>query len=52
MNSTGSRPAFVIRIVELGGETLPGSSQEFGKLIASEAEKWARVVKFAGVRAE
>jgi tripartite-type tricarboxylate transporter receptor subunit TctC len=42
---------FSARIGELGGETLPGSSDDFGKLIASETEKWARVVKFARLKA-
>jgi len=25
---------------------------EFGKLIADETEKWAKVIKFAGIKAE
>jgi hypothetical protein len=29
-----------------------GSPAEFGKLIADETEKWARVIKFAGIKAE
>jgi hypothetical protein len=29
-----------------------GSPADFGKLIALESEKWARVVKFAGIRAD
>jgi hypothetical protein len=31
---------------------LPRSPAEFGKLIAEETEKWAKVVKFAGIKAE
>jgi hypothetical protein len=30
--------------------TLPGSPAEFGKLIADETEKWAKVIKFAGIK--
>jgi tripartite-type tricarboxylate transporter receptor subunit TctC len=40
------------RLGELGGMTLPGSVEEFGKFIAGEAEKWAEVVKFAKIRPE
>jgi hypothetical protein len=30
---------------------IPGSAADFGKLIADETEKWARVIKFAGIKA-
>ena len=45
-------PKISARIGELGGETLSGSSEDFGKLIASETEKWGRVVRFAGIKSE
>jgi tripartite-type tricarboxylate transporter receptor subunit TctC len=38
------------RLADLGGKVLPGSPAEFGKLIADETEKWAKVVKFAGIK--
>jgi tripartite-type tricarboxylate transporter receptor subunit TctC len=34
------------------GTVLPGSPADFGKLIAEETEKWAKVVKFAGLKAD
>jgi len=34
----------------LGGMVLPGSSANFGKLIADETEKWGKVVKFSGAK--
>ena len=40
------------RLADIGGEVLPGSPAEFGKLIADETEKWAKVVKLAGLKAE
>jgi tripartite-type tricarboxylate transporter receptor subunit TctC len=38
------------RLSDLGGWPLVGSPAEFGKLIAEEIDKWAKVVKFAGMR--
>jgi tripartite-type tricarboxylate transporter receptor subunit TctC len=45
-------PAVKARLADLGGEPLPGSASEFGKLIAEETEKWAKVVRFAGMKAQ
>jgi tripartite-type tricarboxylate transporter receptor subunit TctC len=38
------------RLADLGGTVLAGSPADFGKLIAEETEKWAKVVKFAGIK--
>jgi len=40
------------RLAAIGGEPLPGSPAEFGKLIAEETEKWGRVVRAAGIEPE
>lgn len=40
------------RIVELGGTPVGGTPAEFGKIIADATEKWGKVIKFAGVKAE
>jgi len=39
------------RLADLGCTVLAGSPADFGKLIADEIEKWAKVVKFAGIKA-
>jgi tripartite-type tricarboxylate transporter receptor subunit TctC len=45
-------PRMKARLADLGGTMLPGSPADFAKLITGEIEKWGRVVKFAGIRAE
>ena len=40
------------RIVELGGTVLGGSPAEFGTILSDATEKWAKVIKFAGIKAE
>jgi tripartite-type tricarboxylate transporter receptor subunit TctC len=40
------------RIEELGGTVTGGSPAEFGTLVSEATEKWAKVIKFAGIKAE
>lgn len=40
------------QLIVIGGIALPGSPDEFGKLIYDETEKWARVVTFSGAKVE
>jgi tripartite-type tricarboxylate transporter receptor subunit TctC len=40
------------RLADLGGIMVAGSPADFGKLIAEETEKWAKVVKFSGAKPE
>src|SRR5712671_6502940 len=40
------------RIVELGGTVLGGSPAEFGTIISDATEKWAKVIKIAGIKVE
>jgi tripartite-type tricarboxylate transporter receptor subunit TctC len=42
-------PKLAARLAELGGQPMPMTPAEFGKLIAEETEKWRKVVEFAGV---
>ena len=46
INTALADPKIKARLADLGGTTLGGSSADFGRLIADEAEKWAKVVKF------
>jgi tripartite-type tricarboxylate transporter receptor subunit TctC len=45
-------PKLKARLADLGGIVLAGSPVDFGKFIADETEKWAKVIKFAGVKAD
>jgi tripartite-type tricarboxylate transporter receptor subunit TctC len=49
VNAALADPKLKARFHELGGEVMPMSAAEFGKLVADETAKWAKVVKFAGV---
>ena len=52
INTGLADPAVKAHIVELGGEPMPMTRADFGKLITDETEKWAKVVKFAGIKAD
>jgi tripartite-type tricarboxylate transporter receptor subunit TctC len=52
INTMLADPEMKARFADLGGTVLVGSASEFGKLIADETEKWGKVVKFAGIKAD
>jgi len=52
INAGLADPKIKARLADLGGTPLVGSPAEFGKLIADETEKWGKVVKFTGIKAE
>jgi tripartite-type tricarboxylate transporter receptor subunit TctC len=40
------------QLADLGGTMLTGTPMEFGKIVSEETEKWAKVVKFSGAKAD
>jgi len=50
INAGLADPKIKARLVELGGTLSAGSPAAFGKFIADDAAKWAKVVEFAGVK--
>jgi len=52
INACLADPKLKARIADLGGIAITGSPADFGKLIVEETEKWAKVVKFSGAKAE
>ena len=52
VNAGRADPKLKARLANLGGSVLAGSPTEFGKLIAEDIEKWAKVIKFAGIKPE
>src|SRR5215472_2666707 len=52
INAGLADPRIRARIADLGNTPLALSSTDFGKLIAEETKKWAKVVKFSGAKAD
>jgi tripartite-type tricarboxylate transporter receptor subunit TctC len=52
INAVLADPEVRKRLVELGGEPLITTPEDFGAMIAAETEKWAKVVKFADIKVE
>jgi tripartite-type tricarboxylate transporter receptor subunit TctC len=52
VNAALADPKMKARLADVGGTALLGSPADFGKLIADETEKWAKVIKFAGIKAD
>jgi tripartite-type tricarboxylate transporter receptor subunit TctC len=52
INAALADPKIKARMAESGGNALAGSPADFGKLIADETEKWAKVVRAANIKAE
>jgi tripartite-type tricarboxylate transporter receptor subunit TctC len=52
INGALADPKIRIRLAEFGADSLEGSPADFAKLLADETEKWAKVVKYSGAKAD
>jgi tripartite-type tricarboxylate transporter receptor subunit TctC len=52
INAALADAAMKAKLAELGGILTPGSPAEFGRTIAEETDKWAKVIKSGGVTLE
>jgi tripartite-type tricarboxylate transporter receptor subunit TctC len=52
MNAGLKDPKVVAKLADLGGAPMIGTPADFGNVIKSETEKWAKVVKFSGAKVE
>ena len=52
VNAAIADPNIRARLADMGGMMINGTPAEFGKIIVEETEKWAKVVKFSGAKAE
>jgi tripartite-type tricarboxylate transporter receptor subunit TctC len=52
INAGLADPKIKARFADLGSTVLPASPADFGKLIADETEKWAKVIRAANIKAE
>jgi tripartite-type tricarboxylate transporter receptor subunit TctC len=52
INAGLANPRVKERIVELGGTVVGGTPADFARIVSEATEKWAKVIKFAGIKAE
>jgi tripartite-type tricarboxylate transporter receptor subunit TctC len=52
VNAVLADPKLQARLAELGGEPMPMTPAEFGKLVAEETEKWGKVIRAANIKAD
>jgi tripartite-type tricarboxylate transporter receptor subunit TctC len=45
-------PKMKARLLDLGGTPMPMTPADFGRFVANDIEKWGKVVKFAGIKAD
>jgi len=50
VNAALADPMIKAHLADLGGVKLPGTPADFGNLMAEETDKWAKVIRFAGIK--
>jgi tripartite-type tricarboxylate transporter receptor subunit TctC len=52
INAALGDPKMVARFAELGAKVIPGSPEDYARLVAAETEKWEKIVRLSGARPE
>jgi tripartite-type tricarboxylate transporter receptor subunit TctC len=52
INAAIADPGMKAKLAAIGGDPMPGSPADFGRLIADETEKWGKVVRTGGLKPE
>ena len=52
INAALADPKIKARLADLGGTVMVGSPADFGKFITDETDKWGKVIRAAGIKAE
>ena len=52
INAGLADPKIAARLGELGGIALTGSAADYGKFLAADTQKWGKVIRSAGIKAE
>ncbi len=52
INEALADPKIRQRLTDLGCDVFSGSPADFGRFIAAETDKWAKAIKFAGIKAD
>jgi tripartite-type tricarboxylate transporter receptor subunit TctC len=50
INAGLADPKVQARFADMGGTSLAGSPESFRQLIADETDKWAKIIRFAGIK--
>lgn len=52
VNAVLAEPAMKAKLAEMGGIMMNGTPEDFGKIVQSETDKWAKVVQFSGAKVD